>query len=94
MLMLWWRKGMHGSFTPRRGRRSVQDDWLQSEHLLPNATEHLCNHHAWLTARLATAELDQELGTFHEKRQRGDRSGYGVLGRAADTLVSQRGVPR
>jgi hypothetical protein len=152
-----------------------------AERLLPNGTEHLCNHHAWLTAKLAPAEnaavtfrrmlqtqlagepgecdmcrqvrreeeqqvrelatllnrksvldwmrqqggicfrhaaqlkeklpirlqnlaaevlartlaeLDHELGAFHEKRQRGDRSGFGVLGRAAEILVSQRGVPR
>jgi hypothetical protein len=153
-----------------------------AERLLPNGTDHLCNYHAWLAAKLAPAEiaavtfrrmlqsqfadssalpyecdmcrqvrqeeqlqlrelttlltrktvlewmrqqggicfrhatqlrdklpirlqtilseilartvreLDQELGAFHEKRQRGDRSGYGALGRAAEVLVSQRGV--
>lgn len=151
-----------------------------AERMLPHGTDHLCNHHAWLAAKLAPAEnaavtfrrmlqsaragqaggecdmcrqvaqeeevqmrelavllnrravlewmaqqggicfrhasllkdklpirlqtiiedvlaraldnLDQELSLFHERVQRGDRSGYGVLGRAAEVLVSQRGV--
>jgi hypothetical protein len=154
-----------------------------AERMLPNGTDHLCNHHAWLAAKMAPAEnaaatfrrmlqsqaaeakaedecdmcrqvrheeelqlrelatllnrktvldwmsqqgsicfrhaaqlkdklplrlqavlagilartledLDQELSAFHERVQRGDRSGYGVLGRAAEILVSQRGVLR
>ena len=38
------------------------------------------------------AELRQELGDFLEHRKQGDHSGGGILGRAAEFLVSQRGL--
>ncbi|HTS57289.1 MAG TPA: hypothetical protein VMH03_07070 [Terriglobales bacterium] len=38
------------------------------------------------------SELKQELGAFLEQAVRGDHAGGGVLGRAAEFLVSQRGL--
>lgn len=38
------------------------------------------------------AELRQELGDFLEHTKQGDHSGGGILGRAAEFLVSQRGL--
>jgi predicted unusual protein kinase regulating ubiquinone biosynthesis (AarF/ABC1/UbiB family) len=38
------------------------------------------------------AELKQELGNFLEHTKQGDHAGGGILGRAAEFLVSQRGM--
>ena len=38
------------------------------------------------------AELKEELGAFLEHTKQGDHSGGGILGRAAEFLVSQRGL--
>ena len=38
------------------------------------------------------AELKQELGDFLEHAKQGDHTGGGILGRAAEFLVSQRGL--
>jgi hypothetical protein len=38
------------------------------------------------------AELERELGEFLQQARQGDHSGGGVLGRAAEFLVSQRGI--
>jgi hypothetical protein len=38
------------------------------------------------------AELKQELGDFLEHTKQGDHTGGGILGRAAEFLVSQRGL--
>ncbi len=38
------------------------------------------------------AELKQELGAFLEHTKQGDHGGGGILGRAAEFLVSQRGL--
>lgn len=37
-------------------------------------------------------ELRQELGDFLEHAKQGDHTGGGILGRAAEFLVSQRGL--
>jgi hypothetical protein len=37
-------------------------------------------------------ELKQELGDFLEHTKQGDHTGGGILGRAAEFLVSQRGL--
>ncbi len=76
-------------------------DWMRVHGML-------CAHHAnQISARLPAAsrvaiaellartlcELEQDLQQYAEQAGHGNREGGGVLGRAAEFLVSQRGVP-
>jgi hypothetical protein len=41
----------------------------------------------------AAGELQHDLENYAKHAQQGDHAGGGVLGRAAEFLVSQRGIP-
>ena len=81
-------------------QRSIFAQWLKSQGSLCLNHSHKLQENAPLkTRRLvaeiverARAELKQELGDFLEHTKQGDHTGGGILGRAAEFLVSQRGL--
>jgi hypothetical protein len=81
-------------------QRAMFVEWMKSQgSLCLNHARKLHDHAPLKMRRLideiverTRAELKQELGDFLEHAKQGDHTGGGILGRAAEFLVSQRGL--
>jgi hypothetical protein len=81
-------------------QRAMFGQWMTSQGSLCLKHSHKLQNHAPLKMRAlivaiverTRAELKEELGDFLEHTKQGDHSGGGILGRAAEFLVSQRGL--
>jgi len=81
-------------------QRDMFVQWMKSQgSLCLNHSRKLHDHAPLKMRRLideiverTRAELKQELGDFLEHTKQGDHAGGGILGRAAEFLVSQRGL--
>lgn len=81
-------------------RRAMFVQWMKSQGSLCLSHSRKLQEHAPLKMRRlideiverTRSELKQELGDFLEHTKQGDHTGGGILGRAAEFLVSQRGL--
>ena len=81
-------------------QRAMFVQWMKSQGSLCLSHSRKLQDHAPLKMRRlideiverTRAELKQELGDFLEHTKQGDHAGGGILGRAAEFLVSQRGL--
>jgi len=81
-------------------QRTMLVQWMKAQGSLCLSHSRKLHDHAPLKMRRlideiverTRAELKQELGDFLEHTKQGDHTGGGILGRAAEFLVSQRGL--
>lgn len=81
-------------------QRAMLVQWMKAQGSLCLSHSRKLHDHAPLKMRRlideiverTRAELKQELGDFLEHTKQGDHTGGGILGRAAEFLVSQRGL--
>ena len=81
-------------------QRAIFVQWMKSQGSLCLSHSRKLQDHAPLKMRRlideivdrTRTELKQELGDFLEHTKQGDHTGGGILGRAAEFLVSQRGL--